>query len=89
MKKVQVHIESMAFKGYGVARIDGKVVFIPYSVTGDEAWIEIIEEKKKYSMGRLIQIVEPSPWRVNPPCPYFGVAVAVSGSTSIIRFKGS
>jgi 23S rRNA (uracil1939-C5)-methyltransferase len=32
----------------------------------------VIEEKKKYSMGRLIQIVEPSPWRVNPPCPYFG-----------------
>ena len=34
----------------------GKVVFVPYTVTGDKAWIEIIEEKKKYSMGRLIQI---------------------------------
>jgi 23S rRNA (uracil1939-C5)-methyltransferase len=48
------------------------VVFVPYAVTGDRAWVEVIEEKKKYSMGRLIQIVEPSPWRVNPPCPYFG-----------------
>jgi 23S rRNA (uracil1939-C5)-methyltransferase len=72
MEKVKVHIESTAFKGYGVARINGKVVFVPYSVTGDEAWIEIVEEKKKYSMGRLIQIFKPSPWRVNPPCPYFG-----------------
>ena len=72
MEKVKVHIESAAFKGYGVARINGKVVFVPYSVTGDEAWIEIVEEKKKYSMGRLIQIIKPSPWRVNPPCPYFG-----------------
>jgi 23S rRNA (uracil1939-C5)-methyltransferase len=72
MGKVKVHIDSVAFKGYGVGRIRGKVVFIPYTVTGDEAWIEMTEEKKKYSMGRLIQVVEPSPWRVNPPCPYFG-----------------
>jgi 23S rRNA (uracil1939-C5)-methyltransferase len=72
MRKVQVHIESVAFKGYGVARLNGKVVFIPYTVTGDKAWIEMIEEKKNYSMGRLIQIVEPSPWRVIPPCPSFG-----------------
>jgi 23S rRNA (uracil1939-C5)-methyltransferase len=71
MKKVQVRIESVAFRGYGVARTHGKVVFIPHAVTGDEAWIEMTEEKEKYSMGRLIQIVEPSPWRVNPPCTSF------------------
>ncbi len=70
--KVRVHIESVAFKGYGVTRIKGKVVFIPYTVTGDQAWIELIEEKKNYSMGRLIQIIEPSAFRVDPPCPYFG-----------------
>jgi 23S rRNA (uracil1939-C5)-methyltransferase len=72
-KKVQVKINSMAFKGYGVARMDGKVLFIPSSATGDEAWVEIIEEKKNYSMGRLIEILRPSPWRVEPPCPYFEV----------------
>jgi 23S rRNA (uracil1939-C5)-methyltransferase len=73
MEKVQVRIESVAFKGYGVARPHGKVIFIPHAVTGDEAWIEMTEEKEKYSMGKLIQIVEPSPWRVIPPCPAFGV----------------
>ena len=72
MTKVRVRIESVAYKGYGVARIDGKVVFVPYTMTGDEAWVEITEEKKRYSMARLIQIIEPSPGRVNPPCPYFG-----------------
>ena len=55
-----------------MARIHGKVVFVPYTVTGDKAWVEVIEEKKKYSTGRLIQLIEPSPRRVNPPCPYFG-----------------
>jgi 23S rRNA (uracil1939-C5)-methyltransferase len=72
MRKVHVPIDSVAFKGYGVARIHGKVAFVPYTVTGDKAWVEVIEEKKRYSMGRLIQLTEPSPWRVNPPYPYFG-----------------
>jgi len=72
MGKVQVQIESVAFRGYGVARIKGKVVFIPYTLTGDQAWVELIEEKKNYSMGRLIQIIEPSVFRVDPPCPFFG-----------------
>lgn len=76
MNKVQVRIESVAFKGYGVARVQGKVVFIPHTVTGDEAWVGLIEEKKRYAMGKLLQIVEPSPWRVTPRCPSFGVCGA-------------
>jgi 23S rRNA (uracil1939-C5)-methyltransferase len=62
----------MAFKGYGVSRMDGKVVFIPYSAIGDEGWVEIVEEKKNYSAGKLVEILVPSSWRVEPPCHYFG-----------------
>jgi len=72
-REVVVHIDSMAFRGYGVARVEGKVVFIPYSVTGEKARVEIVQEKKDYSIGRLREILLPSPRRVNPPCPYFGV----------------
>ena len=72
MRKVQVLVESVAFKGYGVARIHGKVIFIPYTVTGDRAWVEVVEDKKDYSTGRVVEIVEPSSNRVAPPCPYFG-----------------
>ena len=71
--KVQVHIESMAFKGYGVTRVDGKVLFVPYSVAEDKAWVEIIETKRNYSIGRLSELIEPSRLRTTPPCPYFGV----------------
>jgi len=88
MRKVQVSIESVAFRGYGVARIHGKVVFVPYTITGDKAWIEIIEEKKKYSIGRLVQIVDPSPWRVNPPCPYFGTCGGCQWQHIDFRFHG-
>jgi 23S rRNA (uracil1939-C5)-methyltransferase len=72
MRKVRVSVEAVAFKGYGVARVDGKVVFVPYALTGDEGWIEITEEKKRYSTARLLEIIKPSPGRVTPPCPYFG-----------------
>jgi len=62
----------MAFKGYGVSRIDGRVVFIPYSAVGEEGWVEVLEEKKNYAIARWMEILAPSPWRVKPPCPYFG-----------------
>jgi 23S rRNA (uracil1939-C5)-methyltransferase len=68
-----VKIEDMAFRGYGVARVDGRVIFIPFSAKGDEGWVEIVEEKKNYAIGKLKQITQPSAWRVDPPCPYFGV----------------
>lgn len=72
-RDVVVDIDSMAFRGYGVARLEGKVVFIPYSVAGEKARVEIVQEKKDYSIGRLREIILPSPRRVDPPCPYFGV----------------
>jgi 23S rRNA (uracil1939-C5)-methyltransferase len=72
-REVVVDIQSMAFRGYGVARVEGKVLFIPYSVSGEKVRVEIVQEKKDYSIGRLKEIVAPSPRRVNPPCPYFGV----------------
>ncbi len=71
-ERVRVRIESAAFKGYGVSRLQGKVVFIPYAAVGDEGWAEIVQEKKTYATARWIEILVPSPWRVNPSCPYFG-----------------
>ena len=73
MRKAQVNIESMAYKGYGVGRANGKVIFVPYSLKDEKVWVEIVEDKKNYSVGSLREIVEPSPRRVKPSCPYFGV----------------
>jgi 23S rRNA (uracil1939-C5)-methyltransferase len=69
---LHVHIDSMAFKGYGVSRHGGKVIFIPFTVTGDEVEAEIVEERKNYSLARASRIVKSSPWRIEPRCPTFG-----------------
>lgn len=72
MEEVRVKIESMAFRGYGVARIDGQVLFVPHSVTGDHGWVRVTQKKKDYAIGKLIKLIEPSPFRVDPPCPFSG-----------------
>ena len=53
--------------------MDGKVIFVPYSLKREKLRVEIIKEKKNYSVGKLREILEPAPRRINPPCPYFGV----------------
>ena len=65
-------IDAMANGGDGIARRDGKAVFVPGAIPGDVAEIEIVESKKRFERGRLIGIDEPSPSRIEPPCRYFG-----------------
>jgi len=72
-RTVDVTIESMAFRGNGVARVDGKVVFVPRVVKGETARVEIVKEKKDYCIGTATQITVPSPFRVTPLCPYFSL----------------
>jgi 23S rRNA (uracil1939-C5)-methyltransferase len=67
-----VEITGLAYGGSGVGRINGKVVFVPYTAPGDKARIEITSEKKGFSQGRLVEILSPSPSRVTAPCRYFG-----------------
>lgn len=70
--QVLCQIESVTFKGYGLTHINGKVVFVPLSLTGDQGWVRIIEQKKNFSIGILEKIHIPSPWRVLPKCNLFG-----------------
>ncbi|MEK6776166.1 MAG: class I SAM-dependent RNA methyltransferase [bacterium] len=69
---ILTRIDSMAYGGYGVARVDGFVHFVPGSAPGDLAEIEPVVRKKRHGFSRLCRIVEPSPLRTDPFCPYFG-----------------
>ena len=69
--RVIIKIESIAFGGEGVGRIDNFVVFVPFSAPGDELEIEINQQKKKFVRGKILKIIKPSPMRVNPLCRYY------------------
>jgi len=66
------HIDSLAFGGNGVCRINGKVCFVPFSCPGDEARLAVTSEKRSYCVARIVELLVPSPLRVTPPCPVFG-----------------
>ncbi len=59
----------MAFGGDGVAKVSDLVLFVPFTVDGDEAEVEITGIRKRYARGRLVRIIIPSRHRVPPVCP--------------------
>ncbi len=69
--RVRTVIGDVAFGGDGVGRVSDLVLFVPFTIDGDEAEVEITGVKKRYVRGRLIRIITPSACRVAPPCPYY------------------
>ena len=72
MRIVDLKIEDVAFGGKGVAREQGKAVFVAYTIEGETVSAEIVREKKQFAEADLIDVKQSSPNRVAPECPYFG-----------------
>jgi 23S rRNA (uracil1939-C5)-methyltransferase len=66
----RVDIESIAAGGDGVARAGGLVIFTPRTAPGDVAEVRITP-RGRFARGELRAVVEPSPVRVDPPCPHY------------------
>ncbi|MDO4343610.1 MAG: 23S rRNA (uracil(1939)-C(5))-methyltransferase RlmD [Eubacteriales bacterium] len=72
MKKddiLQLTIEDISSEGIGIGRADGTVLFVKDTITGDTVEAKIMKMKKTYGYARLMRIITPSPWRVQPVCP--------------------
>jgi tRNA/tmRNA/rRNA uracil-C5-methylase (TrmA/RlmC/RlmD family) len=65
-------IQDVAFGGKGVARHNGKVFFVPFTIPGEKVTARVRRQKKSFAEAELVSVDEPSPDRVAPPCPYFG-----------------
>jgi tRNA/tmRNA/rRNA uracil-C5-methylase (TrmA/RlmC/RlmD family) len=65
-------IEDVAFGGAGVARSEGKIVFVPLTIDGEEVEAQVIEQKHSFDRAKLRRVLRPSTERVEPLCPYFG-----------------
>jgi 23S rRNA (uracil1939-C5)-methyltransferase/tRNA (uracil-5-)-methyltransferase len=52
--------------------VDGWVVFVAYALPGERVRARVFRNQKSYSEADLIEVLEPSPDRVHPPCPLFG-----------------
>lgn len=69
----EVTLTTLSYGGDCLGRLpDGRVVFIPFGIPGEHVAIEILEDNRKYSRGKIIKIIESSPLRVEPRCRHFG-----------------
>jgi 23S rRNA (uracil1939-C5)-methyltransferase len=68
---LELQIIDVAFGGKGVARAGGKAIFIPFTIDGERVSAQVIREKKNFAEAELHELLDPSPHRVTPECPYF------------------
>jgi 23S rRNA (uracil1939-C5)-methyltransferase len=70
-KAFEITIEKLVHEGMGLGRHQGKVVFVPFSVPGDQLRVQPVEVKKTFSRAEIIQILKPGKGRLTPECPHF------------------
>ena len=67
---VTVTIEDIGSDGEGIGKVDGFTLFVKDAVIGDTVEAKIVKSKKHYAYARLEKVIKPSPFRVEPECPY-------------------
>jgi 23S rRNA (uracil1939-C5)-methyltransferase len=68
---VEVKFEDLTHEGSGVAKVEGYTLFVPHALPGERATVKVLKTKKGYGYGKLQELHEMSPDRVQPPCPIF------------------
>ncbi|MEZ7127072.1 class I SAM-dependent RNA methyltransferase [Nonomuraea sp. AD125B] len=69
---LELTVGPVAHGGWCVARHEGRVVFVRHALPGERVVAEVTEESAKFLRADAVKILEPSPDRVVPPCPYAG-----------------
>ncbi|MBY0444083.1 MAG: TRAM domain-containing protein, partial [Burkholderiales bacterium] len=75
-------IESLDFEGHGIARVEGKTIFIDGALPRESVSYKSYRIKPRFENAEATQIHTASHMRVNPPCPHFGVPDYVSCSVN-------
>lgn len=65
-----VEITDIGVGGEGIGKIDGYTLFVKDAVIGDKAEVKVMKAKKNYGYARLMRVVNPSPYRVEPRCRF-------------------
>ena len=65
-----IEITDIGSGGEGIGKADGYTLFVKDAVIGDKAEVKVIKAKKNYGYARLMKVIEPSPYRVEPRCRF-------------------
>ncbi|PHM49666.1 23S rRNA (uracil(1939)-C(5))-methyltransferase RlmD [Xenorhabdus miraniensis] len=70
---ISVTADNLDAQGQGIARHQGKTIFIPGLLPGEQAQIQLTEEKRQFAKAKVVKRLSDSPYRVTPRCPHFKV----------------
>jgi len=86
-----VQIEKPVYNGAFLARDEGKAVFVPFTLPGEEARVRLLDDKRSYATAELVEVVTSVPERIAPLCPHFGLCGGChyqhAPNESQLRFK--
>jgi len=69
---IDVRIEKIVPRGFGLAFAENLTVLVPLSTPGDELRVSIREIKKRMAFAEIVNVKQPGPKRIAPPCEHFG-----------------
>ncbi|WP_312239997.1 23S rRNA (uracil(1939)-C(5))-methyltransferase RlmD [Pantoea sp.] len=72
-QRITVTIDDLDQFGQGVARHQGKTLFVAGALPGEQAEVTLLEDKRQFARAKATRLLSRSPVRVAPRCPYFGV----------------
>ena len=67
-QEFSLEIDDMGTDGEGIGHKEGYTLFVKDALVGDIVRVKVIKAKKKFGYGRLLEVIKPSPWRVEPAC---------------------
>jgi 23S rRNA (uracil1939-C5)-methyltransferase len=69
---MKLAIEKSIYGGAGLARAEGKAIFVPVTLPGELVEAQVTKDRGSYAEAELVTVLEPSPARVAASCPYYG-----------------
>jgi 23S rRNA (uracil1939-C5)-methyltransferase len=70
-EELELHVDSLAYGGNGVARLNGFVVFVRRGLPGDTVRVRITKVKRSHAEALAVDVVEPSAQRIDAPCAHY------------------
>ena len=70
-QELDLSVESLAFGGNGVARLNGFVVFVRRGLPGDKVRARVTKVQRRHAEAVAVEVLEPSPLRVDAPCEHY------------------
>jgi 23S rRNA (uracil1939-C5)-methyltransferase len=72
-ERLRLTLTDFGHLGEAMGRVQGKVIFAAYGIPGEEVEVEVREDHGSYAIAEVVEVLTPSPHRVEPRCPHFGV----------------